>query len=131
MRLTRTILSTANKKRGKNKKSVILWLQISSLWSNFSFITLFKQNWLSLKDLNLYRWNQNPLCYQLHQKKIYDVNEETWTLIVGLSIPCPNQLCYIDIWCRWRDLNSRPTDYKSVALPIVLHRHWLQDLDSN
>ena len=28
-----------------------------------------------------------------------------------------------NVWCRWRDLNSQPTDYKSVALPIVLHRH--------
>lgn len=24
------------------------------------------------------------------------------------------------IWCHWRELNSQPTDYKSVALPIVL-----------
>ena len=26
------------------------------------------------------------------------------------------------MWCRMRDLNSRPTDYKSVALPAVLIR---------
>ena len=26
-------------------------------------------------------------------------------------------------WCRQRDLNSRPTDYKSVALPTELCRH--------
>ncbi len=26
-------------------------------------------------------------------------------------------------WCRLRDLNSRPTDYKSVALPTELKRH--------
>ncbi len=25
-------------------------------------------------------------------------------------------------WCRLRDLNSRPTDYKSVALPTELNR---------
>jgi hypothetical protein len=25
-------------------------------------------------------------------------------------------------WCRQRDLNPQPTDYKSVALPIVLCR---------
>ena len=25
-------------------------------------------------------------------------------------------------WCRLRDLNSRPTDYKSVALPTELKR---------
>ena len=25
-------------------------------------------------------------------------------------------------WCRMRDLNSRPTDYKSVALPTELKR---------
>ncbi len=26
------------------------------------------------------------------------------------------------IWCRKLDLNQQPTDYKSVALPIVLFR---------
>ncbi len=26
-------------------------------------------------------------------------------------------------WCRREDLNPQPTDYKSVALPIELHRH--------
>ena len=25
-------------------------------------------------------------------------------------------------WCRREDLNPQPTDYKSVALPIELHR---------
>ena len=25
-------------------------------------------------------------------------------------------------WCRQEDLNPQPTDYKSVALPIELHR---------
>ena len=28
-------------------------------------------------------------------------------------------------WCRLRDLNSRPTDYKSVALPTELKRRYL------
>ena len=28
-----------------------------------------------------------------------------------------------EIWCRRKDLNPQPTDYKSVALPIELHRH--------
>ena len=27
-------------------------------------------------------------------------------------------------WCRQEDLNPQPTDYKSVALPIELHRHF-------
>ena len=27
-------------------------------------------------------------------------------------------------WCRHQDLNSGPTDYKSVALPAELYRHW-------
>ena len=27
------------------------------------------------------------------------------------------------IWCRLKDLNPQPTDYKSVALPIELSRH--------
>ncbi len=26
-------------------------------------------------------------------------------------------------WCRRKDLNPQPTDYKSVALPVELHRH--------
>ncbi len=26
-------------------------------------------------------------------------------------------------WCRREDLNPQPTDYKSVALPVELHRH--------
>ena len=32
-------------------------------------------------------------------------------------------LNYIRIWCRLQDLNPKPTDYKSVALPIELSRH--------
>ena len=27
-------------------------------------------------------------------------------------------------WCRLKDLNPQPTDYKSVALPIELSRHF-------
>lgn len=27
-----------------------------------------------------------------------------------------------NIWCRKLDLNQQPTDYKSVALPVVLFR---------
>ena len=26
-------------------------------------------------------------------------------------------------WCRLKDLNPQPTDYKSVALPVELSRH--------
>ena len=35
------------------------------------------------------------------------------------------------IWCPKRDLNSQPTDYKSVALPIELLGHLALDLDFN
>ena len=28
-------------------------------------------------------------------------------------------------WCRNQDLNPEPTDYKSVALPIELFRHYI------
>ena len=28
------------------------------------------------------------------------------------------------LWCRQEDLNPQPTDYKSVALPVELHRHY-------
>ena len=30
-------------------------------------------------------------------------------------------------WSRWADLNRRPTDYESVALPAELHRHSSRD----
>ncbi len=34
--------------------------------------------------------------------------------------------------CRQEDLNPQPTDYKSVALPIELHRHrWWLGTESN
>jgi hypothetical protein len=33
------------------------------------------------------------------------------------------QLRYPSTWCRPKDLNPQPTDYKSVALPIELDRH--------
>ena len=29
-----------------------------------------------------------------------------------------------ETWCRQEDLNPQPTDYKSVALPVELHRHY-------
>ena len=29
--------------------------------------------------------------------------------------------------CRQEDLNPQPTDYKSVALPVELHRHMVED----
>ena len=35
----------------------------------------------------------------------------------------------IGAWCHLQDLNSKPTDYKSVALPIVLR--WLIGVRSN
>ena len=47
-----------------------------------------------------------PLCYQ-----------ENVPLIKSKS-----QAEYGKEWCRLRDLNSRPTDYKSVALPTELKR---------
>ena len=30
-------------------------------------------------------------------------------------------------WCRPEDLNPQPTDYKSVALPIELGRHMVEN----
>ena len=39
------------------------------------------------------------------------------------------------IWCRLKDLNPQPTDYKSVALPIELSRQkynqWWLETESN
>ena len=34
-------------------------------------------------------------------------------------------------WCRLKDLNPQPTDYKSVALPIELSRQWWRLTGSN
>ena len=35
-------------------------------------------------------------------------------------------------WCRLRESNPQPTDYKSVALPVTLSRHkWWEIQDSN
>ncbi len=31
------------------------------------------------------------------------------------------------MWCRLSESNQQPTDYKSVALPIELRRHFLVD----
>ena len=33
--------------------------------------------------------------------------------------------CSLIEWCRHQDSNSGPTDYKSVALPTELYRHWI------
>ncbi len=30
---------------------------------------------------------------------------------------------YADFWSWWTDLNPRPADYKSAALPTELHQH--------
>ena len=43
---------------------------------------------------------------------------------VGATIRCVNHFATIAIWCRKQDLNPQPTDYKSVALPIELFRHF-------
>ncbi len=31
-------------------------------------------------------------------------------------------------WSRWPDLNRRPIDYESIALPTELHRHHLHNI---
>ena len=51
----------------------------------------------------------------------------------SIVFPCfltPNRM-FPRIWCPKRDLNSQPTDYKSVALPIELLGHLALDLDFN
>ncbi len=35
--------------------------------------------------------------------------------------------CFLKKWCRPEDLNPQPTDYKSVALPVELGRHMVED----
>ena len=50
----------------------------------------------------------------------------------SIVFPCfltPNRM-FPRIWCPKRDLNSQPTDYKSVALPIELLGHLALDLYS-
>ena len=39
------------------------------------------------------------------------------------ALPSELQRTKLQIWCRLWDSNSRPTDYKSVALPTELRRH--------
>ena len=39
------------------------------------------------------------------------------------ALPTELQGTNLQIWCRLWDSNSRPTDYKSVALPTELRRH--------
>ncbi len=49
-------------------------------------------------------------------------------LVRNLSLVAKNQTgCVLNtMQCRQEDSNPQPTDYKSVALPIELHRrHWL------
>ena len=37
----------------------------------------------------------------------------------------------VDLWSWWRDLNSQPIDYRSIALPIELHQHLCEVEDLN
>ena len=46
-----------------------------------------------------------------------------YALVLETSIPL--QLYRTCLWCRSRDSNPRPTDYKSVALPAELERLYL------
>ncbi len=48
---------------------------------------------------------------------------------ISLELNASQRSARDKIWCRREDLNPQPTDYKSVALPIELHRHKVVDDD--
>ena len=59
-----------------------------------------------------------PFTFKLKLLNIKEISTQN-----KKSIMIPNKLLWrtkIKSW--WRDLNPRPTDYKSVALPIELHQ---------
>ena len=72
-------------------------------------------SWWREKDSNLRRQRQ----------QIYSLPRLTTSVSLHIS----------NHWCRREDLNPQPTDYKSVALPVELHRQtelkWWFGTESN
>ena len=47
--------------------------------------------------------------------------------IYSLSPLATRELLHMKLWSWWTDLNPRPADYKSAALPAELHQHGIND----
>ena len=53
--------------------------------------------------------------------EVVDVRFTVWSIWPLWNLPVYMQLVW-NRWSRWSESNQQPTDYKSVALPIELHR---------
>ena len=62
----------------------------------------------------------NCFIKNYHTKTKKHVIIHAHLFIITISI---NRYSYLR-WCRLPELNQQPTDYKSVALPIELRRHF-------
>ena len=108
-----------------------LWLKVrcSTGWASGSY-------WLGYLDSNQGDDRVKVCCLTawLYPKKMVEEG--------GFEPPNRKELSYSQprlatslpprIWCRLKDLNPQPTDYKSVALPIELSRHkWWRLTGSN
>ena len=51
-----------------------------------------------------------------HRFELWNPKEQIY------SLPRLTTSLFLQIWCRLRESNPQPTDYKSVALPITLSR---------
>ena len=81
------------------------------------------QAWTRTRDIRI----NSPVFYQLNYlgtnwSRYRDSNSDA---LVGNEEGYPYIIPALLLrnWCRRPDLNWRPTDYKSVALPTVLLRH--------
>ena len=66
-----------------------------------------------------------PLGYEAKSKVVEGHGFEPWNPKEQIySLPRLTTSLFLQKkWCRLKELNPQPTDYKSVALPIELSRH--------
>ena len=67
---------------------------------------------------------QNPWAYLVRVEGLEPPRREALEPKSSVS----TNFTILALWCPKRDLNSRPTDYKSVALPAELLGHYLLTL---
>lgn len=88
---------------------------------------------VSAQKISLYFYRELP-WKKYNQTGTRDSHHRTWLLLFGNSAYFTHCL-YTNYtngtlkttWCRLQESNPQPTDYKSVALPIVLNRHGRND----
>jgi hypothetical protein len=70
-------------------------------------------------------WREKDSNLRRQRQQIYSLPRLTTSVSLHIS----------NHWCRREDLNPQPTDYKSVALPVELHRQtelkWWFGTESN